>query len=80
MSDAFLPVAGPLATLSALRMEQAGPIVHVQLALPLKRNALNSTRIASTDAASADLPETAGTVVLGGGGEHFSAGLDLPET
>ena len=41
MLPACTPASGPLAELDLLRVEHAGPITHVRLDRPAKRNALN---------------------------------------
>ncbi|MEO6031424.1 MAG: crotonase/enoyl-CoA hydratase family protein [Burkholderiaceae bacterium] len=69
----------PSATSPMLRVEQDGPVTHVRLMRPAKRNALNDALIARLHAAFTSLPETTRVVVLSGEGEHFCAGLDLSE-
>ena len=64
---------------SLLQIEAQGPVVHIRLARPAKRNALNDPLVAQLQAAFASLPEAARVVVLSGEGQHFSAGLDLAE-
>ncbi len=62
-----------------LRIEHAGPVTHVRLNRPAKRNALNDTLVARLQSAFTDLPAETQAVVLSGEGSHFSAGLDLSE-
>jgi enoyl-CoA hydratase/carnithine racemase len=64
---------------SLLRVEQDGPIAHVRLARPAKRNAINDALIAQLHTAFVNLAEATRVVVLSGEGEHFCAGLDLSE-
>jgi enoyl-CoA hydratase/carnithine racemase len=64
---------------SLLRVEQDGPIAHVRLTRPAKRNALNDALIAQLHTAFVNLAEATRVVVLSGEGEHFCAGLDLSE-
>ncbi|HET6600147.1 MAG TPA: crotonase/enoyl-CoA hydratase family protein [Burkholderiaceae bacterium] len=64
---------------SLLRVEQGGPIAHVHLTRPAKRNALNDALIAQLHTAFVNLAEATRVVVLSGEGEHFCAGLDLSE-
>ena len=78
MSDTtFTPAQGTLATLSLLRIEAAGPVVHIRLNRPNKRNAINDEPIAQIHTAFVNLPTDARAVVVTGEGEHFCAGLDL---
>jgi len=79
MSDTFSPVTGPLAAHDLLRIESAGAVLHVRLARPAKRNAINDALISQLHATFVALPEGIGAVVLSGEGEHFCAGLDLSE-
>ncbi|WP_246294686.1 crotonase/enoyl-CoA hydratase family protein [Piscinibacter koreensis] len=62
-----------------LRIEHAGPITHVRLNRPAKRNAINDGLVAQLQAAFGGLPGDTRVVVLSGEGAHFSAGLDLSE-
>ncbi|MBK7617688.1 MAG: crotonase/enoyl-CoA hydratase family protein [Vitreoscilla sp.] len=75
----FTPVAGLLATLDLLRVEQAGPVTHIRLNRPAKRNAINDGLIAQLHTAFLNLPEATRAVVVSGEGDHFCAGLDLSE-
>ncbi|MGE0799588.1 MAG: crotonase/enoyl-CoA hydratase family protein [Lautropia sp.] len=54
-----------------------GPLAHVRLNRPGKRNALNDDLIAELQACFSALPAAIGAVVLSGNGDHFCAGLDL---
>lgn len=62
-----------------LRLERHGPVMHVQINRPEKRNALNAVlwdelqRVFS----EIDLQDDLRAVVLSGAGAHFSAGIDL---
>ena len=62
-----------------LRVETVGAIVHIRLARPGKRNALNDALVEQLRSTFAGLPEAARAVVLSGEGDHFCAGLDLGE-
>lgn len=73
------PAGGLLAALDLLRIEQAGPVTHVRLNRPAKRNALSDALIGQLHTAFVNLPETTRAVVVTGEGEHFCAGLDLAE-
>ena len=83
MTSAADPVTtaltGPLAALELLRVELSGPVAHLRLNRPAKRNALNDALIRELHTAFVNLPEAVRVVVLSGEGEHFSAGLDLSE-
>jgi (methylthio)acryloyl-CoA hydratase len=56
-----------------------GDIAIVRLNRPAKRNALNDKAILGLEAAFRLLPQNVKAAVIHGGGEHFSAGLDLGE-
>lgn len=73
------PATGLLAGLALLHIETAGAVVHIRLARPAKRNALNDDLVAQLHTAFINLPAEARAVVLSGEGEHFCAGLDLSE-
>ncbi len=62
-----------------LRTEHDGPVTHLQLNRPAKRNAVSDGLIAELHTAFINLPETTRAVVVSGAGEHFCAGLDLAE-
>ena len=66
--------ASPLLTLS-----HEGPVAHIRLNRPAKRNAISDTLIAHLQAAFVTLPTETRAVVLSGEGDHFCAGLDLSE-
>jgi len=79
MTTAFTPATGLLATLDLLRVEQGGPVTHIRLNRPAKRNAINDGLIAQLHTAFLNLPEATRAVVVSGEGDHFCAGLDLSE-
>ncbi|MEW6707058.1 MAG: crotonase/enoyl-CoA hydratase family protein [Pseudomonadota bacterium] len=79
MSMSFTPAGGLLGSLALLRAEQAGPIVHLRLNRPAKRNAINDQLIAELHTAFVNLPADARVAVVSGEGAHFCAGLDLSE-
>ena len=68
-----------LAALDLLRIESNGPVLHVRLARPAKRNAINDALVAQLHTAFVNLPDDVRAVVISGEGEHFCAGLDLSE-
>ena len=75
----FRPAAGRLADFSMLRVETAGPVVHLRLDRPDKRNAINDALVAEIHTAFANLPDEARVAIVSGEGAHFCAGLDLAE-
>ena len=79
MTSAFRPAKGLLAQLTLLRVECSGPVVHLRLNRPDKRNAINGTLVRELQTAFANLPSDARAAVISGEGAHFCAGLDLSE-
>jgi enoyl-CoA hydratase/carnithine racemase len=73
------PVAGLLATLDLLRISRVGPVLHLRLDRPAKRNALSDELIRQLHTAVLNLPADVGALLISGEGEHFCAGLDLSE-
>jgi (methylthio)acryloyl-CoA hydratase len=72
--------AGDFCVLPAsLRAERRGAIAVLRLHRAEKRNALNDTTVQGMVTFFDSLPKDIRAVVLGGDGEHFSAGLDLTE-
>ncbi len=69
----------PAAPLDLLRIEPADAVLHIRLARPAKRNALNDALVAQLHTAFVNLPAATRAVVLSGEGDHFCAGLDLAE-
>jgi enoyl-CoA hydratase/carnithine racemase len=79
MSLQFHRASGLLAELSLLHIERAGPVMHLRLMRPAKRNAINDELITQLHTAFLHLPESARVAVVSGEGEHFCAGLDLSD-
>jgi len=79
MSTDFTPVPGLLATLDLLAISQSGPVLHLQLNRPAKRNAISDGLIQQIHTAFLNLPADVKAVVVSGAGDHFCAGLDLSE-
>jgi enoyl-CoA hydratase/carnithine racemase len=79
MSTRLLPATGLLAGLTLLRIESAGPVTHLRLMRPAKRNAISDTLIQQIHTAVVNLPAETRALVLSGEGQHFCAGLDLSE-
>ncbi|MBL8340870.1 MAG: crotonase/enoyl-CoA hydratase family protein [Rubrivivax sp.] len=71
--------SGPLACLPLLTLQTTGPVVHVRLNRPAKRNSISDELLAQVHTAFANLPAGTRAAVLSGEGEHFCAGLDLSE-
>jgi len=79
MNTTFAPVTGLLAGLDLLQVSQAGPVLHMRLNRPDKRNAISDTLIEQIHTLFINLPADVRAVVISGAGEHFCAGLDLSE-
>ena len=79
MPQPFSPATGLLTHLDLLKIEHAGPVTHVRLNRPAKRNAISDGLVVQLQTAFVNLPESARVVVLSGEGDHFCAGLDLSE-
>ncbi len=75
----YRPATGLLADLPLLKVETAGPVVHLRLNRPDKRNAMSEAMVRQLHTAFVNLPADARVVVISGEGGHFSAGLDLSE-
>ena len=75
----FVPVTGMLSTLDLLQLTQDGPVLHLRLNRPAKRNALSDPLIQQLHSAFVNLPDDVRAVVVSGEGSHFCAGLDLSE-
>jgi len=73
------PVNGLLAGLSLLRIRRSGPVLHLQLNRPGKRNALSDPFIGQLHTVFVNIPGGVRAVVISGEGQHFCAGLDLSE-
>jgi len=62
-----------------LRLEQAGPVLHLRLNRPAKRNSISDELLAQIHTVFVNMPRDIKVVVMSGEGEHFCAGLDLSE-
>lgn len=69
----------PLPSPSLLQLERAGPLLHLRLNRPDKRNSVSDELLAQLHHVFIDLAQDVRAVVLSGAGEHFCAGLDLSE-
>jgi enoyl-CoA hydratase/carnithine racemase len=79
MSTNFTPVTGLLASLNLLQVSEDGPVLHLRLNRPSKRNAINDKLIEQIHTVFLNLPTTTKAVIVSGEGDHFCAGLDLSE-
>jgi enoyl-CoA hydratase/carnithine racemase len=79
MTTAYTPATGLLASLDLLQVSRGGPVLHVRLNRPAKRNALSDPLIQQLHTAFVNLPEGVRAAVVSGEGAHFCAGLDLSE-
>ncbi|HET9821682.1 MAG TPA: crotonase/enoyl-CoA hydratase family protein [Burkholderiaceae bacterium] len=79
MHTTFQPATGLLASLDLLQITLGGPVLHLRLTRPAKRNALNDPLIQQLHTAFVNLPEGVRAAVISGEGAHFCAGLDLSE-
>jgi (methylthio)acryloyl-CoA hydratase len=71
--------SGPLAALPLLTLERAGPVLHVRLARPAKRNSISDELLAQLHTVFVNIPKDIRVALLSGEGDHFCAGLDLSE-
>jgi enoyl-CoA hydratase/carnithine racemase len=64
--------------METLELERAGPVLHVWLARPARRNALNETALVEIERLFTELQTDFATrvVVFGGRGASFCAGAD----
>jgi (methylthio)acryloyl-CoA hydratase len=74
-----LPREGVFAALDLLRLERSGPVLHLRLNRPAKRNSISDALLAQIHTVAVNLPADVRVLVLSGEGEHFCAGLDLSE-
>jgi len=82
MNPVFEPLndpTGPLQGLHMLRLEQAGPVLHIRLNRPAKRNSISDELLAQVNTAFTHLPKATRVALVSGEGDHFCAGLDLSE-
>ena len=86
MSTSFEPLLGDstssgglLSSLSLLKLERAGAVLHIRLNRPAKRNSISDELLAQLHTVFIHMPQGIRAAVLSGEGEHFCAGLDLSE-
>jgi len=77
--EALNPTTGPLSGLDLLRLERAGPVLHVRLNRPAKRNSISDGLLAQLHTVWVNMPADVRAAVISGEGQHFCAGLDLSE-
>jgi (methylthio)acryloyl-CoA hydratase len=65
--------------MALLTVEHHGPVAHVRLNRPDKRNAINDALVLALRSTFEGLAPEVRAAVLSGAGEHFCAGLDLSE-
>jgi (methylthio)acryloyl-CoA hydratase len=70
---------GPLSDLSLLQLESAGPVLHIRLNRPAKRNSVSDELLAQLHTVFVNLPRDIRVALISGAGDHFCAGLDLSE-
>ncbi len=75
----FTPADGLLAQLNELQISFSGPVAHIRLNRPSKRNAINEALMQQLHTALIQLPASVQAVVISGEGQHFCAGLDLSD-
>ena len=75
----FEPGPGLLAQLPLLTLESSGPVLHLRLNRPAKRNSISDELLAQIHTVFINLPSDFKVVVMSGAGDHFCAGLDLSE-
>jgi enoyl-CoA hydratase/carnithine racemase len=62
-----------------LQLAMGGPVLHLRLNRPAKRNSISDELLAQIRTVFVNLPKEVRVVVLSGAGDHFCAGLDLSE-
>jgi (methylthio)acryloyl-CoA hydratase len=71
----FETLAGP----SMLKLERAGPVLHIRLNRPAKRNSISDELLEQVHTVFINMPKDVRVALVSGEGEHFCAGLDLSE-
>ena len=83
MSSPFQPLGADapavLRALDLLVIERAGPVLHVRLNRPAKRNSVSDELLAQLHTVWVNIPSDVRAAVISGEGAHFCAGLDLTE-
>ncbi len=71
--------SGPLSSLPLLQLQEAGPVLHLRLNRPAKRNSISDELLAQLHTVFVNMPARFKVAVISGEGDHFCAGLDLSE-
>jgi enoyl-CoA hydratase/carnithine racemase len=74
-----VPPEGVFAALGLLQLERTGPVFHLRLNRPAKRNSVSDELLLQIHTVVLNLPKDVRVLVISGAGEHFCAGLDLSE-
>jgi enoyl-CoA hydratase/carnithine racemase len=74
-----VPPEGIFAALGLLQLERSGPVFHLRLNRPAKRNSVSDELLLQIHTVVLNLPKDVRVLVISGAGEHFCAGLDLSE-
>jgi len=73
------PPSSDTGSIPLLEVSHVGPVVHIRLNRPEKRNSISDELLAQLHREFLHLPATTRVAVLSGEGAHFCAGLDLSE-
>jgi len=77
--QAWADAPAALRALDLLRLERAGPVLHVRLNRPAKRNSISDGLLAQIHTVWVNMGSDIRAAVVSGEGDHFCAGLDLSE-
>jgi len=77
--QAWADAPAPLRALDLLRLERSGPVLHVRLNRPAKRNSVSDALLAQIHTVWVNIGSDIRAAVISGEGDHFCAGLDLSE-
>jgi (methylthio)acryloyl-CoA hydratase len=62
-----------------IQIQADGPVLHLRLMRPAKRNSINDALLAELHSVFLQMPKDVRCAVISGEGDHFCAGLDLSE-
>ena len=71
---------GPLASLPLLRLEQAGPVLHLRLNRPAKRNSISDELLGQVHTVLVNLPHDIKALVLSGEGDTSAPASTSPRS
>ncbi|MDO9093706.1 MAG: crotonase/enoyl-CoA hydratase family protein [Rubrivivax sp.] len=71
--------SGPLSSLPLLQLQEAGPVLHLRLNRPAKRNSISDELLSQLHTVFVNMPARFKVALISGEGDHFCAGLDLSE-